>query len=477
MGLTLLAGVTVWVARDAVKADAVYAGFDARMRKLGGSADLMMTSLRKASQGMISDAELVSGANRAMLLIGDQVARKLPALMAIAARASREMGESQEYMWWSITTGIGRAQPRILDNLGMTMDANQIYDNWAASIGKTRDELTKMEQSMALTNAVIDWGRQKFGDLSQEMEGFDVELQQLLSSIKNLKRDIGTLMAKELMGLISTLGEVVEVVRLLGPAFQEQAIAMVKALALLAVAFKVFGWEMAAGFAIGLKAAPHLMRALGRVAEGINLLTGGLIPGAADFAKYARETTGTAEEFFAQVRKGLGEVGEATPVFGDILKGLDALRGQPKDIIDTGDAMGDFALEAERAGMAVDDQTQKILRFGRALSLVQISRMDTSQVEAEVESWEKRIATLRLNILEAENLGNSTDELNAQLEEAEWYVDALGLRYDMLGGAQRDASAASDLMTMSLGQQISALVSMHPLVISLTGALQALNSN
>src|SRR5690606_6568022 len=54
-----------------------------------------------------------------------------------------------------IVRGIGRLSPKILDNLGIIVDADVTYAEYAKSIGKAANELTEVEKRQALVNAVI----------------------------------------------------------------------------------------------------------------------------------------------------------------------------------------------------------------------------------------------------------------------------------------------------------------------------------
>jgi len=112
--------------------------------------------LRGASQGMVSDFDLMQAASRAMMLGVSADAGQLSQLMEVAAIRGRAMGLSTTQAFNDIVTGIGRASPLILDNLGIVVDAEAGYEAYADSVGKTAEELSKAEKTQALLNGVLE---------------------------------------------------------------------------------------------------------------------------------------------------------------------------------------------------------------------------------------------------------------------------------------------------------------------------------
>ena len=121
------------------------------------TADTLINDLSVATQGLVSQLDLAAGANRALAL---GLSREtLPALAETSVALGKLTGRSATEAFDDIVTGIGRASPLILDNLGIVIDSKQVYDEYAESIGKTRSELSKMEETYALTNSVIESSR------------------------------------------------------------------------------------------------------------------------------------------------------------------------------------------------------------------------------------------------------------------------------------------------------------------------------
>lgn len=125
-------------------------------RSMGMDMGEVTGAIREASLGMVSDYDIMQSASRAMMLGVGSDSAELAQLMEVAAIRGRAMGLSTTQAFNDIVTGIGRASPMILDNLGIVMDADATYKAYAASIGKSADSLTKAEQKQALLNGVLE---------------------------------------------------------------------------------------------------------------------------------------------------------------------------------------------------------------------------------------------------------------------------------------------------------------------------------
>lgn len=125
-------------------------------RSLAGSdATRMLEELRETSRGTISDMNLMTAANRAMMLGVTQDTETMTRLMEIAMVRGRAMGLSTQQAFSDLVTGLGRASPMILDNLGIVTGGERTFSEYAATLGKTADELTEVEKKQALLNKVM----------------------------------------------------------------------------------------------------------------------------------------------------------------------------------------------------------------------------------------------------------------------------------------------------------------------------------
>ncbi len=177
-------------------------------RNLAGSgADRMLERLRAAARGTIADSELILSANRAMMLGVTTNAEEMARLLEVAAIRGQAMGLSTQQAFHDLMTGIGRASPLILDNLGIVTGGQAVYDNYAKSIGKATSALTDHEKKQALVQMVLDQSKgQKF--IPDEASAWE----RMNAAISNFKETLGILLSQTLglPKLIEALAQAVD---------------------------------------------------------------------------------------------------------------------------------------------------------------------------------------------------------------------------------------------------------------------------
>jgi len=143
-------------AREAAQFERMSTAAQDLARSYGQSMDDILEATRKASLGTISDYDLMASANKALMLGVGENAEDMAKLMEVAAVRGRAMGLSTTQAFNDIVTGIGRKSKLILDNLGIVLDLNDVYGDYAETLGKAADQLTENEKKQAMLNAVLD---------------------------------------------------------------------------------------------------------------------------------------------------------------------------------------------------------------------------------------------------------------------------------------------------------------------------------
>lgn len=133
----------------------------------GENADRVLANMMRMSDGMLASSQAMQQYNRAFLLMDEEMAAEMPRFIQLATAASAAGKGTFEHMLSSLTIGIGRLSPLILDNLGFTVRLSDAYATYAASVGKAADELTKAEQQQAVLNAVMAQAEDRFGNLDE----------------------------------------------------------------------------------------------------------------------------------------------------------------------------------------------------------------------------------------------------------------------------------------------------------------------
>jgi len=180
-----------------------------------------LEELRKATQGMVSDSDLLLRANEALAL--GIPTEELDELFGAAIRLGKAMGIDATQGIQSLTLGVGRQSRLVLDNLGIIVRAEDAYIKYAKSVGKTTESLTENERRIAFQTMALDKITEKAAILGDNIAATDRAMDQWSATIKNVTTGLG-----EMLG---PLGALAPVFQMLAPAI---TIIAVQALPLLA---------------------------------------------------------------------------------------------------------------------------------------------------------------------------------------------------------------------------------------------------
>jgi len=176
----------------------------------GTSGEQLLSALNKAARGTVSNTDLILSANRAMMLGLGADSEQLANLLEVAAFRGRAMGLSTTQAFNDIVTGVGRASPMILDNLGIVIDAEQTYQDYADSIGKSKSELTKAEKTQALLTRTIEEGNKQIEDAGGYVDDTAAAYERLHAATKNATDANKKYVSEALVPTVNWLTQVID---------------------------------------------------------------------------------------------------------------------------------------------------------------------------------------------------------------------------------------------------------------------------
>ena len=136
----------------------------------GKSSDMILDSLERVSNGMVSNADLIKASGTAMMM--GIPADKLVDMMRIAEATSRQTGQSVTEAFNDISLGVARQSKMILDNLGIVVSVEKANQEYAKSLNKTAEALTDAEKKQAFMNAVMTAGNDLIKRIGSGEGGF-----------------------------------------------------------------------------------------------------------------------------------------------------------------------------------------------------------------------------------------------------------------------------------------------------------------
>jgi hypothetical protein len=157
--------------------------------QFGVSSDKIIKKLNEVAKGTISNADLISSANRAMALNVTTDIDEMAQLMEVARVRGQAMGLDTEQAFSDLVTGIGRGSPLILDNLGIITKG---WDKEAKEAGKAMDTQFILNKVLQDGAAILE----KTGDVAlTNAEKF----QQMEATAKNIRLVIGEQLLPEVL--------------------------------------------------------------------------------------------------------------------------------------------------------------------------------------------------------------------------------------------------------------------------------------
>ena len=150
-----------------------------------------ISKLRDATDGTLSNFDLLQQANNAMILGVTKNSDEMANMFDMAQRLGNALGVDVNTSIQSLVTGIGRQSRLMLDNIGIIVKSNDAYKTYAREVGKTADTLTDFEKRQAFTEAALEAARNKLKSLNEELPTSNQAFQALSASFKNFQESLG----------------------------------------------------------------------------------------------------------------------------------------------------------------------------------------------------------------------------------------------------------------------------------------------
>ena len=136
-----------------------------------------------------TDAQIQYGEAARAAAIGTAAgvsASQLTELATAAKNASFALGRDLTDSFNRLIRGVTKAEPELLDELGIILRLETATEKYARSIGKTREELNAFERTQAVANDVLAQAERKFGAIEELMDPNAAALNQFTKSFDDL---------------------------------------------------------------------------------------------------------------------------------------------------------------------------------------------------------------------------------------------------------------------------------------------------
>lgn len=146
-----------------------------------------------------------------------QVMIALKDASAFGRQASYSMGEAVQ----SATEGLRNENSVLVDNAGVTKNVAKMWDEYAASIGTTANNLTQQQKIQAEVNGILEESKYQAGDAAIVAGTFSGQLQRLAAAFKEIQVSVGQGLINALTPVLGVLNTILIGVQRVASAFAQ----------------------------------------------------------------------------------------------------------------------------------------------------------------------------------------------------------------------------------------------------------------
>jgi hypothetical protein len=185
------------------KAESAFRGLEAVANFTGvGIGRAMQEAEKLSADGLLTVAD-ASQSLQNLLSAGfniDEAVKLLTVFKDFAAfnrRAGLSMGEAVV----TATEGVKNENSVLVDNVGLTKNLSNMWKDYAASVGKTVDELDKHDKVTATLNGSIAEGAAVTGNAAKALQGYQGQMAEADSAQRKFSASMGQILAPVMVGL------------------------------------------------------------------------------------------------------------------------------------------------------------------------------------------------------------------------------------------------------------------------------------
>lgn len=148
----------------AASSEAMGQALDRLAKKAGTSSNAIVTAIKRGSGETITRLDAMRVANEALIANLALTPAQFEVLAGTADLLADAVGGDTAEAFAQLVKGIRAGNDRLLEAVGINIEAQQSYEAFAASLGKSVADLTEAEKSQALLNEVLREGKRLLDD-------------------------------------------------------------------------------------------------------------------------------------------------------------------------------------------------------------------------------------------------------------------------------------------------------------------------
>lgn len=178
--------------------------FAALATQAGVASDVIKNQLTAATSGLVDETKLLEVGSEAFIKLGAN-AKALPQILELARKTYTAFGGDIVENTDKITNAIFSGQTRQLRGLGILIDTDKVYKEYARSLGTVVPLLSEQQRQTALLNAVLEKGREQFKNVAVDSDSAGAAFTRLAVARKNLGDALAIKTAEQSSGFFALL--------------------------------------------------------------------------------------------------------------------------------------------------------------------------------------------------------------------------------------------------------------------------------
>jgi len=207
--------MTIELAKFGAEVEQQKIATNALAESFGTSGNAIVSAIQEASQYTISQMGAMQSANRAMILDVANTPEMFARLTKVATTLGKAMGQDAAKSIDDFVVAAGRQSKQIADNLGLMVSAEDANVRYAASIGKTADQLTDAEKKQAFLTEMLRQGEAKMSALGEASDTASVKIAKVTAALEDAKAGVSEVLVESLSEAVGGVDELSERLRLL----------------------------------------------------------------------------------------------------------------------------------------------------------------------------------------------------------------------------------------------------------------------
>lgn len=162
----------------------------------GGEGVEALQKLRNATQGLVTDYELMKNANQAVSLGAVDTIEGFAEMASLAQGLGRAFGITATEALEKFTVGLARMSKLRLDDLGIVIDVEKANQNYAKSLGISTAALSDNQKAIAFRSAAMAEANRIVSDLGTSGGNAADAVGRLVTAVKNTFDNVSLLIAQ-----------------------------------------------------------------------------------------------------------------------------------------------------------------------------------------------------------------------------------------------------------------------------------------